>query len=167
MEQLDLFAWQSRPVRKRKPRGACEWKIVALRETAPDELPPCESPEKAVEYWRRHIANGLQFNPDVECFAVLLLNTKKRIRGHHVVSIGSLNETVVHPRESFRAAVVGAAYAVVFMHNHPSGDPSPSQADLQVTRQLVEAGKALRIDVLDHIVVGYASHCSLREAGHL
>jgi DNA repair protein RadC len=70
-----------------------------------------------------------------------------------------------HPREVFRAAVIGAAFAVVMMHNHPSGDPTPSQADRQITKTLVESGRILRIHVSDHIIVGHNRHCSFREAG--
>lgn len=128
-------------------------------------IPACEIPQQAVDYWRRRIATAPHFNPDVECVAVLLLNVKLRIRGHHLVSVGCLNETMSHPREVFRAAVIGAAYAVVMMHNHPSGDPTPSQADRQITQTLVEAGRILRINVTDHIIVGHNRHCSFREAG--
>jgi len=167
MSQLDLFSWRPPRQKRAKSKGAHEWKIVALRETAPDSLPICDVPEKAVEYWRGHVATAPHFNPDVECFVVLLLNIKMRIRGHHLVSIGSLNETLANPREVFRAAVIAAAYAVVLMHNHPSGDPTPSQADLQITKMLVEAGRILRINVTDHIIVGHQSHCSFREAGLL
>jgi len=165
MNQPDLFPWQPPQRRTAKAKGAHEWKIVSLRETAPDDLPACEIPQQAVDYWRRHIATAPHFNPDVECVAVLLLNVKLRIRGHHLVSIGCLNETMSHPREVFRAAVIGAAFAVVMMHNHPSGDPTPSQADRQITKTLVESGRILRIHVSDHIIVGHNRHCSFREAG--
>lgn len=164
MTQLDLFAW--RPAR-RKPKAnhAHEWKIVAVRETAAGSLPECTQPEDAVDYWRRHIATAPLFNPDVECFAVLLLNIKRRIRGHHLVSIGALNETVAHPREVFRAAVIAAAYSVVLMHNHPSGDPAPSEADLAATKRLMASGGILQIQVVDHVIVGEGRHLSLRAAG--
>jgi len=98
---------------------------------------------------------------------VLMLNVRQRIRGHHLVSIGSLNETMAHPREVFRAAVIGAAYSVVLMHNHPSGDPSPSDADLRTTKRLAESGRILGIEVVDHVIVGSNRHLSLRETGIL
>lgn len=167
MNQPDLFSWRP-PRRKRAPViGAHEWKIVSVRETAPDSLPECEIPQQAVDYWRKHIATAPHFNPDVECLAVLLLNVKMRVRGHHLVSIGSLNETVAHPREVFRAAVIAAAYAVIVMHNHPSGDPTPSQADRQITKVFADAGRILRINVTDHIIVGHGRYSSFREAGLL
>jgi DNA repair protein RadC len=145
-----------------------EWKIVAVREMAdPETQPLCNSPEAVALYWRTFIAAAPLYNPDVECFAVLLLNVRNRIRGHHLVSVGSLNETVVHPRETFRAAVIGAAFGVIFMHNHPSGDPQPSAADISVTRRLVEAGRILDIVVQDHVIVGFERHFSLRSAGYL
>ena len=165
MSQPNLFPWPTKP--RRKPKGAFEWKIVSVRETARDELPCCVEPEDAVQYWRKHIATAPHFNPDCECFAVLMLNVRQRIRGHHLISIGSLTEAMAHPREVFRAAVIGAAHSVVLMHNHPSGDPSPSDADLRMTKRLVESGRILCIEVTDHIVVGSNRHLSLREAGTL
>jgi DNA repair protein RadC len=165
MSQSNLFPLPPRP--PRKPKGAHEWKIVSLRETASDELPCCVKPDDAVQYWRKHIATAPHFNPDCECFAVLMLNVRQRIRGHHLVSIGSLTEAMAHPREVFRAAVIGAAHSVILMHNHPSGDPSPSDADLRMTRRLVESGRILCIEVADHIVVGSNRHLSLRETGTL
>jgi DNA repair protein RadC len=118
-------------------------------------------PDDAVSYWRMHIATAPVFNADVECFVVLLLNVKQRIRGHHLVSIGSLNEAMTHPREVFRAAVIVAAFGVVLMHNHPSGDPTPSDTDLRITKRLVETGRVLGINVCDHIIVGNGRHFSL------
>ena len=167
MTQLELFSWKPRKKRRAKPKGAQEWKIVSVRETASDELPCCVKPDDAVQYWRKHIATAPHFNPDCECFAALMLTVKQRIRGHHLVSIGSLNETMAHPREVFRAAVIGAAHSIVLMHNHPSGDPSPSDADLRMTKRLVESGRILCIEVADHIVVSSNRHLSLREAGIL
>lgn len=130
-------------------------------------MPLCDTPVSAANYWRAHVVSAGYFNPDVECFVALLLTTKNRIKGHHLVSIGSLNETIAHPREVFRAAVMCAAYSVILMHNHPSGDPSPSEADMRMTRVLAEAGKILRIHVVDHIIIGHNRHVSLREAGIL
>lgn len=167
MTQLDLFSWRPGRRKSSKPKGTREWKIVAVRESAPDSQLYCVHPEDAVTYWRAHIATAPHFNPEVECFAVILVNIKRRIRGHHLVSIGALNETVAHPREVFRAAVIGAAWGVVLMHNHPSGDPSPSDADIRTTKRLQEAGHVLQIQVLDHVIVGAPGHCSFVTAGLL
>jgi DNA repair protein RadC len=92
--------------------------------------------------------------------------------GHCLISTGTLDTILVHPREVFRPAVIGAAAAVVLMHNHPSGDPSPSEGDIKVTRDLIRAGQLLKIEVLDHIIIGQpdADHSngyvSLRTLGY-
>ena len=144
-----------------------EYKVVAIRECpTPDTLRLCETPVQAVEYWRLHIATALHFSPECECFATLMLNTRRRIKGHHLISIGTLDTIVVHPREVFRAAVICGASAVVLAHNHPSGDPTPSEADIKVTRDLMRAGQLLKIEVLDHIIIGNGNHTSLRAMGY-
>jgi hypothetical protein len=155
----ELAVSDARPV-------AQEYRVVALRECPlPESLLTCDTPERAAEYWRLHVATNPYFNPECECFVVLLLNTKHRVKGHHLVSIGTLNSTLVHPREVFRAAIICSAAAVVLMHNHPSGDPAPSQADVKVTHELVRAGELVRIEVLDHVIIGHPGWASLRELG--
>jgi DNA repair protein RadC len=84
-----------------------------------------------------------------------------------VLSVGSLNSTGIEPREVFREAIVGGAAAIVVFHNHPSGDPTPSADDVELTRRLVAAGVLMGIDVVDHIVLGDVRYCSLKETGHL
>jgi DNA repair protein RadC len=91
---------------------------------------------------------------DREHFWVLLLDTRNHIKGVHHISTGSLTSSLVHPRESYRLAVQLAASAVIFFHNHPSGDSSPSREDADLTRRLFEGGKILGIRVLDHVIVG-------------
>jgi antirestriction protein ArdC len=143
-----------------------EFKVVALRECAtPDRMQICDTPELAAEYWKMHIATSPQFNSECECFVVLLLNTRKRVKGHQLVSIGTMDTILVHPREVFRTAVIAAASAIVIMHNHPSGETAPSEADIKVTRDLIRAGQLLKIELLDHVIVGNPNHCSLRELG--
>jgi antirestriction protein ArdC len=144
-----------------------EFKVVALRECAtPESMQMCDTPERAAEYWNMHIATSPQFNPECECFIVLHLNTRRRVKGHHLVSIGTMDTVLVHAREVFRTAIFTAAAAVVIMHNHPSGEPQPSEADIKVTRDLIRAGQLLKIEVLDHVIVGYPNHCSLRQLGY-
>ena len=144
-----------------------EYKVVALRECqTPEQMQMCDTPERAADYWRMHIATEPQFNPECECFVALLLNTRRRIKGHHVVSIGTMDTILVHPREVFRTAIVAAASAIVLMHNHPSGEPQPSEADIKVTRDLIRAGQLMKIEVCDHVVIGNARHSSLRELGY-
>ena len=144
-----------------------EYKLVSLREVAlPDAMHMCDTPERAAEYWRLAIATNPYFNPECECSGVLMLNTRRRVKGHQLISIGTLDTILVHPREVFRGAIVAAAAAVVIMHNHPSGEPQPSEADIKVTRDLIRAGQLLKIEVLDHVIMGNPSHCSLRELGY-
>ena len=102
-----------------------------------------------------------------EAFTVLTLNTKYRVLDRHLVTLGIADSSLVHPREIFRPAIIDGAAAVVLSHNHPSGDPTPSAEDLRITRQLIEAGKVLNIEVLDHVIIGRGEHpfLSLRESG--
>jgi DNA repair protein RadC len=149
------------------PATPHEFKVTALRECpTPDALQLCDTPEKAAEYWRLHVASHPHFNPECECFVVLLLNTRRRVKGHHLVSIGTLDSVTVHAREVFRLAIMAAAHSVVVMHNHPSGESTPSEADIRVTRDLIRAGQLLKLEVLDHVVVGHGNHSSLRSLGH-
>jgi len=102
---------------------------------------------------------------DQEHFRVLLLDTKNRVTRIEEVFKGSLNASVSHPREAFRAAVSAAAAAVILVHNHPSGDPRPSQEDITTTRRMAEAGETLGIPMLDHVIIGDGKHVSLKEKG--
>jgi DNA repair protein RadC len=91
---------------------------------------------------------------DREHFRTIALNSKNQVVGIDTVSIGSLNSSLVHPRELFRTVISRSAAAIVLVHNHPSGDPSPSREDLEVTKRVTEAGKLLGVDVLDHVIIG-------------
>ncbi len=102
---------------------------------------------------------------DREHFRVLLLNTKNRVLGVDEVSVGTLNYSAVHPREIFRRAIKRSAASVILVHNHPSGDPAPSREDIEITERLVEAGKIIGIQVLDHIIVGEKRFVSLKAEG--
>ena len=102
-----------------------------------------------------------------EQFVVVLLNSKNRIIGTETISEGSLTGSVVHPREVFQPAILQHAAAIVVAHNHPSGDPSPSMEDREITHTLVEAGKTMGIPVLDHLVIGDGTYYSFQEEGAL
>jgi len=102
---------------------------------------------------------------DREHFKIVLLNVKNRVISVENISIGSLNSSIVHPREVFKPAIKRSSAAVILVHNHPSGDPTPSREDVEVTRRLVEAGKILGIDVLDHVIFGNTNYFSFREKG--
>jgi DNA repair protein RadC len=144
-----------------------EFKVVALRDCpVPEEMKICDTPDTAADYWRLHVATNPYFNPECECFVALMLNTRRRVKGHALITIGTMDTLLVHPREVFRVAVVSSAASVVLMHNHPSGDPTPSEADIKVTRDLIRAGQLLKIEVLDHVVIGRPNRSSLRELGY-
>jgi len=128
------------------PAQPQEWKIVSLRECpTPENMQQCETPDQADAYWKSHIAGHPYFNSGCECLVVFILNTRRRIKGHYLVSIGTMD---------------------TIAHNHPSGEPTPSEADIKITRDLIRAGQLLKIEVLDHIVIGHPTHTSLRNLGY-
>lgn len=100
-----------------------------------------------------------------EVFGILILNTKNKIVAAHEISRGVLNSSLVHPREVFKPAVLHNAAGIICFHNHPSGDTEPSPADIETTKRLVEAGKILGIEVVDHIIVSDDRYVSLKERG--
>ncbi len=132
-----------------------------------EESPVLDNPETVVNFIRE--SNRLKH---VESFQVLHLNTRKKLIRVEEIADGTLDTLLVHPREVFRSAIVANAAAIVLIHNHPSGDPSPSEADIKVTRDLIRAGQLLKIEVVDHIIIGRASatrpkdYASLRELGY-
>jgi DNA repair protein RadC len=132
-----------------------------------DESPVLDNPATVVQFLRE--SNRLK---SVEAFHVLLLNTRKRLIRVDKISDGTLDTVLVHPREVFKSAIAANAAAIVLVHNHPSGDPTPSEADVKVTRDLIRAGQLLKIEVVDHIIFGHATkertkdYASLRELGH-
>ena len=140
-----------------------EIRVMRLHET-PD-APNIDHPEKAVEYWHNVITTMPWYIADREICVALTVNTQHRVTGHHLVSIGTLNETVVHSREVFRAAVALNAYGVVLMHNHPSSGVEPSEADRRMTKRMVSAADILQIKLLDHVIVSGTAWFSFKEAG--
>jgi len=131
------------------------------------EAPLLETPEAIVELLRED--NRVR---QVETFQVILLNTRRRLIRIEQISQGTLDTILVHPREVFKPAIAANAAAIILAHNHPSGDPTPSEADIKVTRDLIRAGQLLKIEVLDHIILGRATqerpkdYASLRELGY-
>lgn len=104
-------------------------------------------------------------NKKKEHFITLLLDTRNQLIGVTTVSIGSLDSSIVHPREVFKDAISASAASVIFVHNHPSGDPRPSDDDIKMTKKLVEAGNIIGIEILDHIIVADDSHISMKAKG--
>src|SRR2546426_7312781 len=100
------------------PAQPQEWKIVSLRECpTPDTMQQCETPDQAAAYWKAHIPDHPYFNPECECLVVLILNTRRRIKGHYLVSIGTMDTILCHPREIFRLAIMASAAAIIIAHN--------------------------------------------------
>jgi len=102
---------------------------------------------------------------DREHFRIMHLSTRNNVLGIVPVSVGSLNSSIVHPRECFKEAIRRNASHIILLHNHPSGDPTPSKEDLEITRRLVEGGKLLGIEVIDHVIIGDKRYVSLKERG--
>jgi DNA repair protein RadC len=148
-----------------------EFKVIALRECAGAGISMCDTPELVAEYWRRNVATQPHFSPLVESLYILTLNTRRRVTGHYLCATGTLDTILCHPREVFRAAVIAGAAAIILTHNHPSGDPGPSEGDIKATREMIRGGQLLKVDVLDHVIMGdTAVHrrgfVSLREMGY-
>lgn len=131
------------------------------------ESPLLDTPERVADLLREQNRSY-----QVECFQVLLLNTRRRLIRIEKISQGTLDTILVHPREVFKMAIAANASAILLVHNHPSGDPTPSEADIKVTRDLIRAGQLLKIDVLDHVIIGRRTeerprdYASLRELGY-
>lgn len=121
------------------------------------------SSSEAIQFCQRHFAR-LIADAKQEEFHIVSLDTKNQVIDTHQITVGTLDASLVHPREVFRAAIKDAASSVILVHNHPSGDPTPSPEDVAVTRRLMESGKLLGIDVLDHIVLGRKSSVSIQES---
>jgi len=100
-----------------------------------------------------------------EHFIAIILDTKNKVVGKETVSIGNLNSSIVHPREVFQPAIKRSGSALIVAHNHPSGDPTPSREDTEVTKRLIKAGEILGIELLDHLIIGGANYTSLKDKG--
>lgn len=100
-----------------------------------------------------------------EQFRIIILNTKNKISGQKTISQGTINATLVSPREIFNAAIKNMAASIILVHNHPSGDPQPSEEDRNLTSRVIKAGEIMNIPVLDHIVIGHDQYCSFKEKG--
>lgn len=120
------------------------------------------SPEDGANY----VMNDMRFLSQ-EHFVCLYLNTKNQVLHKKTVFIGSLNASIVHPREVFKEALRRSSASVICLHNHPSGDPAPSREDIDVTKRLAEAGKIIGIELLDHLIIGENKFVSLKEKGYL
>jgi DNA repair protein RadC len=153
----------------RTPSAPAEFKIVRLRE-CPVDNPRIETPAEVADFWRKHVVSAPWFKDDKECLCVFLLNTRHRLLGFELVSQGTNDTVLMHPREVLRPAAINNAAAIIITHNHPSGDPTPSEPDIKGTRDLIRAALHLKIELLDSIIIGDArrknSFVSLRGLGY-
>jgi DNA repair protein RadC len=141
------------------------FRVQLVRDSRSDDgsLHTVRSPEDAARVFAQYLQGS-----DREHFVVMMLDTKSRVIGLNTVSVGTLDQTLVHPREVFKPAILANASSLIVCHNHPSGDPQPSPEDNHVTAKLAEAAKIIGIDLLDHIVIGANDkHCSLKQLGLL
>ena len=159
-----------------KTKHPSEFRLVPLRD-ARSTADTYDTPDRIWEYVQANIEGSPQADPTHEQFVVIMMNARRRITGHIFLSTGTQDTLLVHPADVFRAAIVAGAHVIVCVHNHPSGDPSPSEADVKVTRDFIRGGKLLKVEVRDHIVfgnrcVGYndagqrCRYASLRELGY-
>lgn len=147
------------PVKARQIASALH--LVRMNNLPDEQLPIIKSPQDVFALLSR-----LQFL-DREHFIVLGLGTKNQVIFEETISIGSLNSSIVHPRECFKPLIRFSCAATILAHNHPSGDPTPSSEDISVTKRLTEAGKILGIEVLDHVIVGQNRYVSFKEQGYI
>ena len=119
-----------------------------------------DSPKDGAELGKRFLQDL-----DREQLIVCCLDTKNQPTAINVVSVGSLNTSIVHPREVFKAAILSNSASIILFHNHPSGDPEPSKEDISITERIKESGIILGIKLIDHIIIGNDSYCSLKERG--
>ncbi|MES2466354.1 MAG: JAB domain-containing protein [Verrucomicrobiota bacterium] len=155
------------PARLRGGAYVGEWKLVPVRPRPRSAFAAILDPKAAQTYWKQAVETAPDFTPEVERLVVVALNCRGVPLGHAVTSVGTVDSTIFHPREVFRAAIVASAASIVVLHNHPSGDPTPSSADMRATRALREASTLLQIPLHDHVIIGEPGIFSFRESGML
>jgi DNA repair protein RadC len=150
------------PNARKRTRTIPQVKVVVVGSFCAEDGKSCiiSGPEDVAKL---RALDELMKQADREVFVALHLSTKNHLISWEVISVGSLNASIVHPRELFKGAILANAAGVVVVHNHPSGDATPSGADIQLTKRLVKAGDVLGIEVLDHVVFGEEEVMSLRD----
>ena len=125
-----------------------------------------DQPQLCVDFWKKHIETQECFDEDKEIVVVLCLDSQSNVKHFNIVSIGTVNESMAHPRDIFKPAILVSAVQIILMHNHPSGGLDPSRADHAITKKVKEAGTLLQIPLCDHVIVGNGYY-SFRESGHV
>jgi DNA repair protein RadC len=144
---------QAQITRAHSPKPPAQVKVIRLRE-CPVDNPILDTSDAVEKFWREHVTTAPWFSPDKECLCAFALNSRHRLLGFEMVSQGTLNTLLVRPAEVFRFGVVQNAAAVIVAHNHPSGDPTPSKADIAITKTMIAIGGQLDIKLLDHVIIG-------------
>ncbi|MEI6206061.1 MAG: JAB domain-containing protein [Desulfuromonadales bacterium] len=159
---LETLTVPRKPIKFRQIRAVME--ILTVREEVAQYLPPDRrytSPDQVAEIFNFLVDEVKEF------FFTLHLDGKNRINCIDLVSVGSLNQSIVHPRDLFKTALLSSAAGIILIHNHPTGDSNPSNEDIAITRRLKEGSEILGINLLDHIIVGRNEHCSFVQRGLL
>lgn len=148
-----------------------EFKVMRLQDAPARDNALIDNPQSIVDYLRPMLENSIAYRPDTENLIVIHLSTRKNPIGWEVISNGTLDTLLVHPREVFKSAIIANAAGIIVCHNHPSGDPTPSEADIKVTRDLIRAGQLMKIELIDHVILGQSingskGYSSLRELGY-
>lgn len=143
-----------------------EYRLSVVREVPQEGL--CETPEKIYAAWKSGVETASWYSPLQEQLVVFMLNTRCKLIGFKLATLGTLNSTQCEPREVFGPALLAGARTIVIAHNHPSLDKTPSEADIKLTRDFVRAGQLLKIELTDHLIIGGGEKpwCSLREIGY-
>lgn len=164
---------RTKPITYRVPSEVCQVKVLVLRDAS--TIPPEGDTPERVSNWLLELWKGSEdFDNSAESMWVVFLNTRRKITGCQKLSDGTADTLLVMPGSVFKPAILMDAKCVVLAHNHPSGDPTPSEADIRVTRELQRAGQLLKIEVMDHLVLAPHGtpcesprrYCSMRELGY-
>ncbi len=167
---VSLFQWREEELRKIKGMGRVKTiQVLALLEMCKrlskqryHYLQKFTCPQDVSDYFMEEVRHSHE-----ELFIVALLNAKSKMMSYEKISKGSLTASIVHPREVYKIAIQKSAYSIIAVHNHPSGDPSPSKEDIQMTSRLKEVGELIGIPLLDHIIIGDGQYVSLKGEGYL
>lgn len=138
------------------------YKVMMVKDSSSRYEGKMTSPDEVTRWANMALNMGVLAEEE---FWIICLDTKNNVCGVHMISKGNLNSSIVHPREVFKRALINNAASIIAIHNHPSGDPKPSQADIEITKRLKDAGELMGMPLMDHVIITDSSHCSLKERG--
>ena len=140
-----------------------EIKVITVRESESTYF--TRTPADIKNIWENEITKAAWYDNEKEMMVVFCVNCKNRIKSYSLITLGILDESLAHPREVFKPAIVNSAKAIILVHNHPSNETNPSTEDIRMTKQMVEASKIIGIPIMDHVIVGKDNITSMREIG--